>query len=115
MSATRIVNVRLAHYDFYCGRAGRGEKGTFGNPYTINPGQTRGATIEKFREFFEFKLKEDTKFFDEVVKVIERKRRQKGELTLGCFCAGSEGLTVKNKPFTCHAQVIAEYIDKRCP
>lgn len=111
---TRIVNVRLAHYDVYCGRAGRGEKGTFGNPYLVSPSQPRGECIKLYREHFMFKLKEDPKFFDEVTKLIEFKRR-KGELTLGCFCSGSDALTTDNKPYICHVQVIAEYIDARCP
>ncbi len=118
MSATRVVNIRMTDtWDFYCGRAGRGEKGTFGNPYTIHVGQPRGHTVNKlFRDHFEFRAKHDLGFVAELNKLIDWKKVHDGVLVLGCFCAETaEGLTVENKPYTCHAQVIAEYIDKRCP
>lgn len=113
---TRVVNIRLEPYDVYIGRAGRGEKGTHGNPYIVSPQQPLGTTVNKlYREHFHFKLKNDPKYFDEVVKLVERKKRQGGKLTLGCFCADSGGLTAGTPPYICHGQVIAEFIDERCP
>lgn len=114
MTPTRVVNIRLDEFDVYCGRAGHGEKGTFGNPYTPNPGQTRNAVVNvMFREFFLFKLKHDEVFQAEVDKLCRLKKKQHG-LTLGCFCAPKGGFTANDKPFICHVQVIAEYIDSHC-
>ena len=113
---TPVVNISSEVADVYCGRAGHGEKGTFGNPYTAIHGQSRGATVNKlFRDHFNFKVREDKLFVAELDKLIERKRKQGGSLSLGCFCAGPDGLFAGNPPYTCHVQVIAEYIDERCP
>ena len=113
---TKVVNVRHHPYDFYCGRAGRGEKGTFGNPYTITPSQPRAKCIELYRAHFNFKVKEDPEFVRALDKLVEYKRAHGGALVLGCFCAeGMLALTAMDTPFTCHAQVIAEYIDSREP
>mgnify|MGYP001614670912 CR=1 FL=1 len=116
MAKTRVVNIRLESCDCYCGRAGHGEKGTHGNPYTAIHGQSRGATVNKlFRDHFNFKVREDKLYRAELDKLVELKRKQNGLLSLGCFCAGPDGLFAGNPPYTCHAQVIAEYIDEREP
>ena len=116
MAATRVVNIKLEPCNVYCGRAGHGERGTFGNPYIANPKYPRGATVNKlFRAHFEFKVREDKSFKAELDKLVELKRAQNGKLSLGCFCAGVDGLFAGNPPYICHVQVIAEYIDKRCP
>ena len=113
---TRVVNIRLEPYDVYCGRAGRGEKGTHGNPYTPNPGQPLGTCVNKlFRKHFEFKAREDKLYAAELQLLIQRKRKQGGKLSLGCFCATSAGLFAGSPPYICHGQVIAEYIDEREP
>ena len=49
---TTVVNIRKEHYDQYIGRAGRGEDGYFGNPFRLNPGESRGSTIERYRKYF---------------------------------------------------------------
>ena len=113
---TRVVNIRIEVADVYCGRAGHGEKGTFGNPYTAIHGQSRGATVNKlFRDHFNFKVKHDEKYRAELDKLVELKRAQGGKLSLGCFCADANGLFAGNPPYICHAQVIAEYVDEREP
>lgn len=111
MSPTRVVNIRLESADVYVGRAGRGEKGTHGNPYTIGVGQSRGASLKLYRTNFEFKVKHDKAYVAEMTKLIALRRRN-GSLTLGCFCAPKGGLTVRDVPFICHGQIIAEYIDE---
>jgi hypothetical protein len=90
---TNVVNIRNSRYDVYIGRAGRGEDGYFGNPFRLRYNEPRGATIERYREYFYNRLKTDPEF----------KRRihlLKGK-TLGCFC----------KPNACHGDVIKEYLD----
>ena len=89
---TRVVNLRKDKYDVYIGRAGRGQDGYFGNPFPLGK-QPRGATIERYREYFLNRLRTDEQF-------ARRIRELKGK-TLGCFC----------KPHPCHGDVIAQYLD----
>ncbi len=91
--ATRVVNIRKEDYDLYIGRAGKGEDGYFGNPIKLEPGEGRGATLERYKEFFYNRLQSDPEF-------KERVENLKG-LTLGCFC----------KPNPCHGDIIKEYLD----
>ncbi|TAL42394.1 MAG: DUF4326 domain-containing protein [Salinibacterium sp.] len=114
---TRVVNIRASKYDVYVGRAGKGQKGTHGNPYLVSPSQPRGSTVNTlYRNHFKFKVENDKAYRAEVEKLVELKRKQNGELTLGCFCAeGTAVLTAGSPPYVCHGQVIAEYIDERCP
>lgn len=91
---TTVVNIsRGEEFDVYIGRPGKGMEGYFGNPYPLEKGQPRGATIEKFRAYFEKRIAEDPEFRRRVL-ALRGKR-------LGCFC----------KPAPCHGDVMAEYID----
>jgi len=90
---TKVVNLRVSDYDVYIGRAGRGQDGYFGNPFPLQNGESRGATIERYRKYFYNRLKTDPEFFRRVHEL-------KGK-TLGCFC----------KPHACHGDVIAEYLN----
>jgi len=92
---TKVVNIKTDNYDVYIGRAGRGQDGYFGNPFMLSAGQIRGASLEKFKEYFYGRLKSD----------IEYSRRINGlkGKTLGCFC----------KPYPCHGDIIAEYLDEK--
>jgi hypothetical protein len=84
---TRVVNLRVEAYDAKICR------GTiFGNPFQIVRDGTREQVIERYREWFNFLLR-DEKFKEAVLEL-------RG-LTLGCFCA----------PFPCHGQVIADYLN----
>jgi len=114
---TKVVNLRNRPYDVYVGRAGRGEKGTHGNPYLVSPAQPLGTVVNTlYRAHFKFKVENDPKYKAEVDKMVALKQQQNGVLVLGCFCAdGLNFLTAGNPPYTCHGQVIAEYIDERCP
>gem|GEM_PF-413530 len=89
---TRVVNLRKDPYDMYIGRAGRGQNGYFGNPFRLGK-QSRGATIERYRDYFLNRLRSDEQF-------ARRVRELKGK-TLGCFC----------RPHSCHGDVIAAYLD----
>ncbi len=93
MSTTKVVNIKLHRYDVYIGRAGKGQDGYLGNPFRIEPGETRGSSLEKYRGYFYKRLKTDPEF-------KRRIHTLKGK-TLGCFC----------KPHPCHGDIIAEYLD----
>jgi len=91
---TNVVNIRTSGYDVYIGRAGKGQDGYFGNPFRLRASESRGATIERYREYFYERLKTDPEFKSRIHEL-------KGK-TLGCFC----------KPYACHGDVIAEYLNK---
>lgn len=90
----KVVNLYKEPFDIYIGRAGKGQDGYFGNPVKLIKGEERGATIERYKEYFYKRLDEDKEF-------KERIESLKGK-TLGCFC----------KPQACHGDVIAEYLNK---
>ena len=100
---TRVVNLRKESYDVYIGRAGHGNDGYFGNPFSIGKDGVRGAVISLYRAWFYDRLSKDADFKARV----EGLRGQ----VLGCFCAPVSGLTKDDRPFVCHGQVIAEYLD----
>jgi hypothetical protein len=90
---TQVVNIKNSAYDVYIGRAGHGEDGYFGNPFRLSASESRGATIERYRKYFHNRLKTDPEF--------KRRVHQLKGKTLGCFC----------KPYSCHGDVIKEYLD----
>jgi len=90
-----VVNIRREKCDVYIGRAGRGEDGYFGNPFRLKAEESRGATIERYREWFERRIEEDAEFRR---RVLELKGKR-----LGCFC----------KPHACHGDVIVEWLERQ--
>lgn len=100
---TTVVNVRLHDYDVYVGRAGHGQDGYFGNPFKLNKNESRGATIDRFRDHFYERIEEDAEF-------KARIRSLKGK-RLGCFCVESPWVVGDVGMFICHAQVIAHYLE----
>jgi hypothetical protein len=90
---TKVVNIRNAKYDVYIGRAGRGQDGYFGNPFVLKTGETRGTSLEKYKVYFHERMKSDAEFRNRIHGL-------KGK-TLGCFC----------KPYPCHGDIIAEYLN----
>lgn len=89
MSKTRVVNIYKEPYDVYVGRAGKGENGKFGNPYSSDD---REKDLALFREYFYNRLKTDSEF-THLIRKLRGKR-------LGCFC----------KPKKCHGDIIVEYL-----
>lgn len=89
---TKVVNLKKEPYDVYCGRAGRGEKGYFGNPFSIGVDGNREEVITKYKEYFYKRIEIDPEFKKKVMEL-------KGK-TLGCFC----------KPLSCHGDIIVEYL-----
>ena len=90
---TKVVNMYKEPYDVYIGRKGKDQDGYFGNPFPLKDGEDRGATIERYREYFTKRIETDKEFKLRVESL-------KGK-TLGCFC----------KPQACHGDVIKEYLD----
>ena len=90
---TKVVNLYKDKYDVYIGRAGKGQDGYFGNPFPLKAGEPRGATIERYKQYFDNRIATDEVF---KTKILELKNK-----TLGCFC----------KPNACHGDVIKEYLD----
>jgi hypothetical protein len=90
---TKVVNLYKEPYDIYIGRPGKGVSGYFGNPILLRPGDSRGSTLDRFREYFFTRLEQDPQFKAHIMTL-------KGK-TLGCFC----------KPNACHGDIIAEYLN----
>lgn len=88
---TTVVNIyHKVPYDVYIGRAGHGDPGYFGNPFT---GTERDQNVKNFKDYFHDRLKRDIEFR----KRVEQLRGK----VLGCFC----------KPRPCHGDVIADYVN----
>jgi len=85
---TRVVNKNNEWYDVYIGRGSK-----FGNPYEIGKDGTREEVIEKYREWFNKKIKK-VRFRKEVLKLRGKK--------LGCYCS----------PKACHGDVIVEWLEE---
>ncbi len=93
MERTTVVNFhhieQLGPNDVYIGRAGKGFKGTYGNPFH---GPNREDNIYRYKDWF-YKQIEQPRFKE----LIERLRGKR----LVCFCA----------PKWCHGDIIAYYLN----
>lgn len=78
----------------YIGRKGKGHDGYFGNPFALQPGEPRGATIERFREYAEKRIAEDPEYRSRVRGLYDK--------TLVCFC----------HPKPCHGDILAELAER---
>ena len=87
----KVVNLRKEKYEIYIGRPS-----IFGNPFSIAK-YGREECIEKYKEYFYRRIKDDKRFKEAVLKL-------KGK-TLGCFC----------KPEICHGDIIVDYLKKEVP
>lgn len=93
MTETVVVNLKRGEkFDVYIGRRGQGYDGYFGNPFSLEPGQPRGSTIEKYKGWFLTRLITDTEFRRRVLELRGKR--------LGCFC----------KPMQCHGDVIVAWL-----
>jgi len=70
MIMTRVVDMRISGYNVYIGRAGKGQDGYFGNPFRLRASESRGATIERYREYFYNRLKTDPEFKRRIHELI---------------------------------------------
>lgn len=100
---TKVVNQkRTDRYDVDIGRADNGESdmsntpvgepGWLGNPFAMSDGWSREEAVERFREAFRQRLREDEEFRAAVDDLH-------GQI-LACYC----------KPKACHGDVIVEYL-----
>jgi hypothetical protein len=101
---TRVIHIRDAPPGWetnpryvYIGRAGKGHNGEFGNPFKLAHGESRGATLDKFRKYFLERIKSDTEFKERVGDLHDK--------VLVCFC----------RPNLCHGDVIAEFMNGSPP
>lgn len=88
---TTAVNLRREAFDVYIGRAGKGQDGYFGNPFTVQ--EHGAAALPKFIEYFHKRIETDPEFHLRVLGLHGKR--------LGCFC----------KPRDCHGDVIAAYVN----
>ena len=85
----KVVNIKnTKEYDVYIGRAGRGQDGYFGNPFTIGKDGTREEVIALHAQHALGRIRRDPEFAARVA-ALEGK-------TLGCFCA----------PEACHGEAL---------
>jgi Domain of unknown function (DUF4326) len=88
---TTVVNKNLSPYDVYCGRGS-----IFGNPYVIGKDGTRDQVIDRYKEWFNFLLRDPS--FVLLLHKLKDKR-------LGCFCKQP------NIEVRCHCDIIADYVN----
>lgn len=92
---TTVANLhvieQLGPYDVYIGRAGKGFKGYFGNPFTTG---NRETIFYKYKEYFYTRIEKDAGFKAEIEKLRGKR--------LVCFCA----------PKMCHGDIIAYYLNE---
>ena len=91
---TTVVNIRFSEHDVYIGRAGHGQDGYWGNPFSGARDGGRERAVALYREYFLKRLRVDPEF-------ARRTEALRGK-RLGCFC----------KPKACHGDVIVEYLEK---
>jgi hypothetical protein len=73
-----------------------GRPSILGNPYRLGVGESRGATIDRYRRYLWTQLQRDTPQRREIARLAEME-----DGVLVCFCA----------PLPCHANVIAAAIE----
>lgn len=99
----KVVHCKREEYDVYIGRPSK-----WGNPYshkdlvTAFKVDSREEAVAKYREYILGKP-----------ELLACLHELKGK-TLGCWRAGPGGLTVDDKPFRCHGQVLIELIKEKC-
>lgn len=87
---TKIVHCKKSPYDVYIGRGS-----LFGNPFKIGIDGTREEVIEKYKEYFDDKIRKDMRFRISVFDL-------KGKI-LGCWC----------KPKCCHGDIIVKFLEEK--
>lgn len=95
---TKVVNIQHDRCEVYIGRGG-----PFGNPYVIGENGDRGEVLFLFEDYFYGRLKRDPEWKAKVEAL-------RGKV-LGCFCAGKGVILTATKPWRCHGQIIAGYLD----
>ena len=107
---TTVVNIYKDEYDVYIGRAGKGQDGYFGNPVQINKicpecgeiHKDKGSTLPCYAVYLYSKMDTDPVFKQRILDLKDKR--------LGCFCVKKPS-TFLDKPWCCHGQYIAWYLD----
>jgi hypothetical protein len=96
---TTVVNMRVIKGKPCPAYDQRVDRGTpFGNPYDHKRlGITRAESVALYKTYFLERVSRDAKFKEKVLTLKN--------LVLGCWCV----------PLTCHATVIAEYLNNYVP
>ena len=105
MKCTRVVSVRKScggTCDHYVGRR------VFRTSWPDTIFGNRAGTVEEYQRWFLAEIQRNPAFKAAVLALADGG-------TLGCWCAGPEGLTAEDKPWKCHGQVIAAYLDGLLP
>ena len=104
MSRLLVVNVRHEPYKsdpslyVYVGRAGKGQDGTFGNPFRKE--DYPKTCLKLYRDYLRKRCLEDGWFYMAVMKLGEQDK------PLGCFCVKKDGSG------ECHAKILADFVEK---
>ena len=86
---TKVINIKThTSYDIFGGRPG-----PLGNPFVIGKDGTRDEVCEKYKIYFDDKIKNDKEFRDYVLSC-------KGTI-IGCYCV----------PQRCHCSIIADWLN----
>jgi len=94
------VNVDVGPHVIYCGRPGRGEAGTFGNPFKSGPDGNRAQVIAKHATWFD--APEQHELRGDLIRAVERKIKNGcTEVVLACFC----------QPLPCHCDHMARMLN----
>ena len=101
---TTVVNIHLHEYDVYMGRAGHGHDGYYGNPTPRRKGAPPGSTLSAYCDYFFERVESDPEFRNRIF-ALRGKR-------LGCFCVKEPWTPYTPGAFYCHAQVIANFVEK---
>ena len=88
---TRVVNLHREPFDVYIGRAGKGQDGYFGNPFSIL--RHGKDALPLYEQHFAVRIATDAAFRARVEGLRGK--------TLGCFC----------KPKPCHGDIIAAWVN----
>lgn len=89
----KVVNLYKEFYDVYIGRARKGEKSLWGNPFVIGKDGDRNEVIDKYRHWLWSQLKNGRITKEDILSLDGK--------TLGCFC----------KPQKCHGDVLVAAVD----
>ena len=99
-----VANIRQTKSGEYIGRAMPRQRlvgSPLGNPYKLDPGDTREAIINVYAGWLAKRLQDDTPQRREIERLTDLARA--GDLVLLCWCA----------PQSCHGDVIKAEIERR--
>lgn len=107
MAMTTVVNVRYDAYDEYVGRAvpHKGLRASpYANPFRVGRDGDHETVTRRFLVWMLYSDDERARWIFAHVHELRGKR-------IGCWCAPPGGVTAADKPWRCHAQVLAALAD----